>query len=161
MKHLHRSTLLAAAVAAALTLTACGDEPDTAAPRTDATVAPTTAPSTTNAPYATDRMTADASTATTRTDANTTSASEAAQKVERAGERAADAAGDAALTAKVKAKLMAEPGIDSLQIDVDTKGNRVTLSGEVDNEQNHRKALDVARSVDGVAGVDDKLTVKR
>lgn len=173
-----RATALAAALTAALALAACGDgRNDTVSSTADSRVAaaPGTSASAATSPYATDRMTADASNAQSRADAtirrddtypndraNTPpSGRDAAASAENAGDRAAAAAGDAALTAKVKAALMAEPGIDSLQIDVDTQGRRVTLSGEVDNAQNRQRALQVARSVDGVGGVVDRLSVQR
>lgn len=136
-----RSTLMAAAIAAALSLTACGDgRNNTTSPRTDAT-----RPA--GGPAATDRMTADAS--------------KAADKLERAGDKVAATAGDAATTAKVKTRLMAEPGIDSLQIDVDTRNGQVTLTGEVDTPQNKARAKELAGSIDGVTGVVDRLAVKK
>ena len=96
-------------------------------------------------------MTADASAAANR----------AANKGESAGEKVAAKADDAATTAKVKARLMAEPGIDSLQIDVDTNNGRVTLSGEVDTPQNKARAKELAGSIEGVTGVVDRLSMKR
>ncbi|HVE49480.1 MAG TPA: BON domain-containing protein [Casimicrobiaceae bacterium] len=56
---------------------------------------------------------------------------------------------------------MAEPGIDSLQINVDTSSGRVTLTGEVDNENNRTRAKELASSIEGVTGVVDRLTLKR
>ena len=140
-----RNTLLAAAVAAALALTACGEARNDSTPRTSRNDTPTT-----TAPTATDRMTADASAAANR----------AATRVENAGEKVAGAAGDAATTAKVKARLMAEPGIDSLQIDVDTSNGRVTLTGQVDTPQNKARAKELAGSIEGVTGVVDRLSMK-
>lgn len=140
-----RITLLAAAIAAATTLVACG-EPRNDAPRTSRVNPPTT--STSVAPA--DKVTADASAAANR------ATDRAANAVEKAG----DKAGDAATTAKVKARLMAEPGIDSLQIDVDTNAGRVTLSGEVDTPQHRARAKEIAGSIAGVTGVVDRLTLK-
>jgi osmotically-inducible protein OsmY len=174
----HRTTLVATAIAAALSLAACGnDANDTASTRTDN--APV-ASSSTNPAYNNDRVTADASSAMARADNTAERAADKADnaaeraaakadnagdrmadKAENAGDRAKSAAGDAALTAKVKSALMAEPGIDSLQIDVDTNGGRVTLSGEVDSPENRSRALQVARGVDGVSGVVDRLSMKR
>jgi hyperosmotically inducible protein len=161
-----RTTLVATAIAAALSLAACGDgRDDSAATRTDNAKVAANTTTTSSAPYANDRATADASSTAARADKAgdkvDAATDRAAAKAENAGDRAAAAAGDAALTAKVKAALMAEPGIDSLQIDVDTSGGRVTLSGEVDNAQNRSRALQVARGVDGVSGVVDRLSMKR
>jgi hyperosmotically inducible periplasmic protein len=143
---LTRNTLLAGAIAAALSLAACGEGRDYNAPKTSRTDTPATSSAT-----PTDRMTADASAAAQR----------AANKVESAGEKVAAKADDAATTAKVKARLMAEPGIDSLQIDVDTNNGRVTLTGEVDTPQNKARAKQLASSIEGVTGVVDRLSMKR
>jgi len=67
---------------------------------------------------------------------------------------------DTAITAKVKSALMAEPGLKSLKIDVDTKNATVTLSGSVDSDASRAKAKQVAQSVSGVSSVVDQLTVK-
>lgn len=141
-----RNALLAAAIATALALTACGEARNDSTPRTSRSDTPTT----TTAPTATDRMTADASAAANR----------AATNVEKAGDKVASAAGDAATTAKVKARLMAEPGIDSLQIDVDTSNGRVTLTGQVDTPQNKARAKELASGIEGVTGVVDRLSMK-
>ncbi len=142
-----RNTLLAGAIAAALSLAACGEGRNDNAPKTSRTDTPATSSSRIeNRP-----MTADASAAANR----------AANKVESAGEKVAAKADDAATTAKVKARLMAEPGIDSLQIDVDTNNGRVTLTGEVDTPQNKARAKELASSIEGVTGVVDRLSMKR
>lgn len=172
-----RATAIAAAVAASLALAACGDgRNDTTSTTGNSRVAaaPGSAPTASTSPYSSDRATADVSNAQARADSNlrdgtypnaaannAPSDRDAANRVENAGDRAASAAGDATLTAKVKAALMAEPGIQSLQIDVDTQNRRVTLNGEVDNPENRQRALQVARGVDGVDGVTDRLSVKR
>ena len=73
---------------------------------------------------------------------------------------AMDAAGDAGITAKVKTALMADTSVSGLQIDVDTNANVVTLSGTVNSAAEKAKAVEIAGSVDDVARVDDKLTVR-
>ena len=67
---------------------------------------------------------------------------------------------DAALTAKVKAALFAEPGLKTLQIDVETHEAVVTLAGSVDSDVLHQRALQIAGSLTGVRQVIDKLVVK-
>ena len=67
---------------------------------------------------------------------------------------------DGTLTTKVKAALLAEPGLRSLQIAVETKNGAVTLSGTVDNATSRERAKDIASSVTGVATVVDQLTIK-
>src|ERR1700720_3624122 len=72
----------------------------------------------------------------------------AAKKVEatesNAAEKTATVAEDAAITAKVKAAILAEPGLKSLQINVDTNGATVTLSGSVDNADLRERAKQIA-----------------
>jgi hypothetical protein len=75
-------------------------------------------------------------------------------------ESAGNAAGDAAITAKVKAKILAEPGLKSMSINVDTKDATVTLSGDVASQQLRDRAKQIAMSTDGVKNVVDNLNVK-
>jgi osmotically-inducible protein OsmY len=95
----------------------------------------------------------------------------AGQKVDRAANQvaattkdvaanAANVVDDAALTAKVKAALFAEPGLKTLQIDVETHDAVVTLAGSVDSDVLHRRAVQIAGSLSGVRQVVDKLVVK-
>ena len=85
---------------------------------------------------------------------------DASQKVAAATDKVAVAVDDSALTAKVKAALLAEPGLKSLQIGVETKNGAVTLSGSVDSTTSRDRAKDVASGVAGVSTVVDQLTVK-
>ena len=77
-----------------------------------------------------------------------------------AADKTASVAEDAAITAKVKAAILAEPGLKTLQINVDTNGATVTLSGSVDNADLRERAKQIASSTSGVKGVVDQLTVK-
>jgi hyperosmotically inducible periplasmic protein len=97
-----------------------------------------------------------------RADTSTASApaKDASQKMAVAADKTATAVDDSTLTAKVKAALLAEPGLRSLQISVDTKNAAVTLSGSVDSATSKDRAREVASSVAGVATVIDQLTVK-
>ena len=81
-------------------------------------------------------------------------------KVSDAADKTATVADDAAITAKVKAAILAEPGLKTLQINVDTNGATVTLSGSVDNADLRERAKQIASSTSGVKGVVDQLTVK-
>jgi osmotically-inducible protein OsmY len=83
-----------------------------------------------------------------------------AAKTESAMAKTAEVVDDAALTTKVKAAIMAEPGLKSLQINVDTKDSVVTLTGTVDSAPMKDKAKEVASSVSGVKSVVDNLTTK-
>jgi osmotically-inducible protein OsmY len=80
--------------------------------------------------------------------------------VSTAADKTAMVAEDAAITAKVKAAILAEPGLKSLQINVDTNGAMVTLSGSVDNADLRERAKQIASSTSGVKGVVDQLAVK-
>jgi len=88
----------------------------------------------------------------------------AADRVEatttNAANKVATATDDAAITAKVKAAILAEPGLKSLQINVDTNAATVTLSGTVDNADLKERAKQIASSTSGVKGVVDQLSVK-
>jgi hyperosmotically inducible protein len=102
--------------------------------------------------------------ATRRTDTSTATApapaTDTSQKIAAATDKVATAIDDGTLTAKVKAALIAEPGLRSLQISVDTKNGAVTLSGAVDTQASRDRAKEVASSVAGVATVVDQLAIK-
>jgi osmotically-inducible protein OsmY len=66
---------------------------------------------------------------------------------------------DVAITASVKGQLAADELVKARRIDVDTRNRVVTLSGEVESEEEEAKALQIARSASGVADVVDQLTV--
>jgi hyperosmotically inducible protein len=67
---------------------------------------------------------------------------------------------NAALTGKVKAALAGDVGLRTLRINVDSSGNTVTLKGVVDSEDTKRRAEEVAKQVEGVASVNNELTVR-
>jgi len=68
-------------------------------------------------------------------------------------------AADATTTAEVKAKLLANDNTEGLAIDVDTRANVVTLSGKVDSKEEAQLAEQIADNVDGVAEVQNELTI--
>lgn len=84
----------------------------------------------------------------------------AADKMANATQKAGDKVDDAAITAKVKTALMAEPGLKSLEINVDTRDNIVTLAGTVASPDLKQKATQIAQAVEGVKQVSDQLVVK-
>lgn len=67
---------------------------------------------------------------------------------------------DGAISAKVRRALLKEVGINSMRVGVETAGGQVVLTGRVRNEADRIKAEAVARSVDGVTAVDNKLDVR-
>lgn len=68
-------------------------------------------------------------------------------------------ASDPGITTAVKSKLAADDTVKAYQIDVDTSGGVVTLSGAVESQAAKDRALQLARETDGVSRVDDRLTV--
>jgi hyperosmotically inducible periplasmic protein len=78
----------------------------------------------------------------------------------QAADKIGGAADDAAITAKVKAAILAEPGLKSLSINVDTKDATVTLTGNVASDNLRDRAKQIAMSTEGVKNVVDNLTVK-
>lgn len=74
--------------------------------------------------------------------------------------QAADAAGDAVVTAKVKTAFLADTAVKGLQINVDTSNGVVTLTGALDNAPNVERAVTIAKGIDGVKSVVNRLTVK-
>ena len=118
---------------------------DTSPGSTSSTTTTTVAPSTT----ASDAMAA-----------TTNAMDKAASATERAMAKAGEAMGDAAITGKVKTALIADPDVKALKIDVDTKDNVVTLNGTANTQANADKAVTIAKGIDGVKSVDNRLTIK-
>jgi len=67
---------------------------------------------------------------------------------------------DSVITTKVKAAIFNEPTLKTFQINVKTYKAVVQLSGFVDSAQNVTKAGEVAKTVVGVASVENALVVK-
>lgn len=67
---------------------------------------------------------------------------------------------DSWVASKIKSKLVAEPGIRSLNIDVDVYRGVVTLTGIVSEPGQKTRALSIAGETQGVVSVVDNLTVK-
>jgi hyperosmotically inducible periplasmic protein len=68
--------------------------------------------------------------------------------------------GDSALTARVKTALVKEPGVKSLEINVETFRGEVQLSGFVDSAEMAEKAVAAARRVEGVTAVRNDMRIK-
>ena len=131
MKPQLRMQFVAALVASTALLAACGDRNNTTANRTE-------------------RSTESVATAPDRT----------ASATDRATTKAAAAVDDSAITTKVKAAVMAEPGLKSLDINVETKNGVVTLAGTVQSSELKHRAVTLAQQVEGVRSVSDQLVVK-
>ena len=80
----------------------------------------------------------------------------------RTAERSAgDVIDDGVINAKVKAALIDNPTTKARQINVDTRGGVVQLSGFVDTNEEKMQATTVARSVSGVQSVKNDLEIKQ
>ena len=64
------------------------------------------------------------------------------------------------LTSKVKAAIFNDPMLKVLQINVETFKGVVQLSGFVDSAEAAARAVEVARSVEGVKAVKNNMSVK-
>lgn len=83
----------------------------------------------------------------------------AEKKMDEQGEKAAMAIDDTEITARVKGAILAESGLKSLQISVDTVKGVVTLTGSVDSQSNSDKAGSLAGAVKDVSEVRNQLVV--
>jgi hypothetical protein len=83
------------------------------------------------------------------------------------GERTAVAANEARravsegqVTAKIKAQRALDDTVKALDVDVDTSGSTVTLTGVVDSAAQRERVLQLARETAGVTAVVDRLRVR-
>jgi len=67
---------------------------------------------------------------------------------------------DSVITTKVKAAVFKEPTLKSAEINVETVKGVVQLSGFVSSQANINKAVEVARTVNGVKSVKNDMRVK-
>lgn len=68
---------------------------------------------------------------------------------------------DGVITANVKSALLAERNVNSFDIGVVTRKGEVQLSGYVNNQAQIDRAIEVARSVSGVSGVVNEMSIKK
>lgn len=67
---------------------------------------------------------------------------------------------DSAITTKVKAALLRDPQVSGLAINVDTFKGTVQLSGFANSELERRQAAALAKSVEGVTAVQNRISLK-
>lgn len=67
---------------------------------------------------------------------------------------------DSWITTKVKTAILNEPSLKVMQINVETYKGAVQLSGFVDNAASQAKAVEIARSVQGVTSVKNDLRLR-
>ncbi|GAB2882870.1 MULTISPECIES: BON domain-containing protein [Microvirgula] len=68
---------------------------------------------------------------------------------------------DSAITTKVKAAIFNDPGLSAAEINVETFKGKVQLSGFVNSQEKIDRAVSVARSVNGVQSVHNKISLKQ
>jgi hyperosmotically inducible periplasmic protein len=89
------------------------------------------------------------------------SQADARGSVERVGTKGDRGLADALVTARVKTALVGEEALEGSDINVDTDSRgAVTLAGRVPSEAARKRAIDVAKTVEGVNRVEDTLKVK-
>ncbi len=88
------------------------------------------------------------------------SASSAGEKIDSSMNKVGNFMDDSAITAKVKAALVDHDNIKSTDISVKTEKAIVTLSGFVESQAQAEQAVKVAKEVEGVSSVSDKLHVR-
>ena len=98
---------------------------------------------------------------TTENAANETeqAASNAANETEQAANNVGEKIDDGVITTKVKTALLADDTVKGLDINVDTLNGTVTLNGVVESQAQVDRAVQVAQGVEGVANVQNNLTV--
>ena len=85
----------------------------------------------------------------------------------KVGEATANAANEASIavknasvTAKIKSKMALDDMVKARNINVDTNGTVVTLTGSVSSDAERKRAVQLARETEGVASVIDNLVVR-
>jgi BON domain-containing protein len=74
--------------------------------------------------------------------------------------QAKEAIEPAAVTAKIKSKMALDDLVKARNIDVDTNGTVVTLTGVVGSEAERKRAVELAKETEGVTSVIDHLRVR-
>ncbi|ANG91431.1 molecular chaperone OsmY [Enterobacteriaceae bacterium 155047] len=97
---------------------------------------------------------------TTTTDKAQSTADSAGQKIDSSMNKVGNFMDDSSITAKVKAALVDDENIKSTDISVKTDKKVVTLSGFVESQAQAEQAVKVAKGVEGVTSVSDKLHVR-
>jgi len=77
-----------------------------------------------------------------------------------AGTKAREYVDDGAITSKIKAKFATDKTVSAMHIHVTTDMGRVHLSGSAKSQAEKLRAVQIARSVEGVVSVRDDIAVK-
>jgi hypothetical protein len=102
--------------------------------------------------------------ADTTSHVDTSKAREVGAKVGEATANAANQVKDAlatgGITAKIKSKMALDDLVKARNIDVDTNGSIVTLTGVVGSKAERQRAMQLAKETEGVTSVIDNLRVQ-
>lgn len=85
---------------------------------------------------------------------------DAKEATKDAAARSAVAATDATITTKINLALVADGQLKALKINVDTKDGKVVLTGTAPDAGSRDRATAMAKAVDGVVDVDNRLSVQ-
>ena len=85
---------------------------------------------------------------------------QADRKMDNAPAKAGAPAQDMAITAELKTQLARDDRLAAMNINVETAGGQVTLRGTAPDAASRDHATALARSISGVSGVDNQLTLK-
>jgi hyperosmotically inducible periplasmic protein len=67
---------------------------------------------------------------------------------------------DVALTTQIKSAMAEDKAVDALDVNVDVKNGKVTLTGLASTSAEKSRAGQIARDVRGVKGVDNQIEIK-
>lgn len=68
---------------------------------------------------------------------------------------------DSVVTSSVKAALLGDAKVKSFDIAVVTRKDEVLLTGFVDNREQMDRAIEIARSIEGVHSVSNEMSIKK
>jgi osmotically-inducible protein OsmY len=85
---------------------------------------------------------------------------DAKEATKDAAANAGSAATDAMITTKINAALVADDQLKAVKINVDTKDGKVVLTGVAPDAGSRDRATTMAKAVNGVVDVDNRLTVQ-
>ncbi len=92
------------------------------------------------------------------------STNQAIEQTKAVGAEAVDVAAqklrDATITTSINAELARDKTLSALAINVDTKDGRVALNGTAPNMADRERVTQIAKRVEGVVDVDNKLQIK-
>jgi hypothetical protein len=86
---------------------------------------------------------------------------EVGERAAAAAEQARRALANGGITAKIKAKIALDDTVKALDVNIDTDGAIVSVSGTVDTVSQRERILQLARETDGVKQVVDRIQVRR